>query len=446
MKKFEILRKKYPTFLYEKFFIKPKKNNLEVVFNFEIPPDGSIGSSQVIRFSPKIIIKNIPSKNLKKIDKKVLQNFAFHLGLIEISSYWKLTCSPKIEIKTGLLNKEQIKWWEGLFLKGMGQYFFENRINFKKPNFLKITSFGDIKFKRFTKSLKKDRFLVPMGEGKDSIVTLELLKEKKVNLNCFVVNPNKVHFKILKKAGIKNPIIVERMLDPKLIELNRTSKFLNGHVPITALFSFLSVFCAVLFGFNNVVFSNEKSSNEGNLRYLGETINHQYSKSFEFEKKFRDYLKKYLASNINYFSFLMPLYEIQIAEIFSNFPQYFPIFLSCNKGKKSGFKWCGNCPKCLATFIFLYPFLDKKQLTRIFGKNLFQEKKLLPLLLQLIGEKGFKPFECVGTKKETLIALYLSLQKEKRAGENSYLIKHFGKDILSKYPTLEKDSKRILKS
>ncbi len=305
-----------------------------------------------------------------------------------------------------------------------------------------------------------NRFLVPMGEGKDSIVSLQLLKRRKINLNCFLVNPNKIHFKILKKAGIKNPVVIEREIDQKLFELNEKG-FLNGHVPITALHSFLAVFSAVLLGYDNVVFSNERSSNEGNLKYLGETINHQYSKSFDFEQRFRTYLKKYLTSNVNYFSFLRPLYEIQIAKIFNNFPQYFPLFLSCNTTKKTfsgrnGFgklttrkpslKWCGKCPKCLFVFTILYPFLTEKQLIKIFGQNLLNQKRFLPLMQKLTGERSFKPFECLGTKKETLSALFLSWQKAKRAGETPELLKYFEKRVFPKYPNLKKISKNIMNS
>jgi hypothetical protein len=64
--------------------------------------------------------------------------------------------------------------------------------------------------------------------------------------------------------------------------------------------------------------------------------------------------------------------------------------------------------------LILYPFLNEKRLIKIFGKNLFKEKKLLPLLKQLIGKRKFKPFECVGTKKENFLALSLAKNKAKK--------------------------------
>jgi hypothetical protein len=304
-----------------------------------------------------------------------------------------------------------------------------------------------------------------MGEGKDSIVTLELLKQKfgQENINCFAVNPKKNHFEILKIAGIENPIIVQRKIDPVLLRMSKQGScpepaegFLNGHTPITALISNLAVFAAVLFGFDYVAMSCERSANEGNVKYLGKTINHQWSKSFEFEKKFREYIKKYLTEDIKYFSFLRPLYEIQIAKIFANFPQYFSVFLSCNEARKtkSGTKkpfgkWCRKCSKCLFIFTILYPFADEKALIKIFKKNLFEKKELLPLMKELIGESKNKPFECVGTKKETLIAFYLAYERFKRRKVDKrlpVLLEYFEKKILPKYPNLKKQSKKIMDS
>ena len=456
MNKVNVLRKKYPRFIYEKYYYKIFKNDLKILFDFKIDSNYE-KCSRSICFKPEITIKNIDKKQLSVIGDKVLDNFVFHLGLMEIPSYWKATCSPEIEIKAGYLDKNQIKWWKDLIINGMGQFFYENQINFTKTNFLKIISVT----KNITKNsspliLVKNRFLIPMGEGKDSIVTLESLKQKfgLKNLNCFIVNPTKEHFKILKVAGIKNPVIVERKIDLTLFKLNQKG-FLNGHTPITAVISNLAVFTAVLFGYRNVVMSCERSADEGNIKYLGRIINHQWSKTSEFEKKFREYTKKYLAKDIDYFSFLKPLYEIQIAKIFSQFPQYFPVFLSCNEARKTKSrtkkptgKWCGKCSKCLFIWTILYPFVEEKKLIKIFGKNLFEDKKLLPIMKQLIGESKTKPFECVGTKKECLTAFYLSWRKyrEQFSVKLPFLLKYFENRILPKYPNIENESFLLIKN
>ena len=476
MKKTDFLRKKYPRFIYDSYSwkisgVKPRGGHatlrgkdLKISFDFRIEPN--------LKFKPTVIIKNIDKKQIKRVGDRALDNLVFNLGLIELLSYWKATCSPEILIKAGQLNQEQIKWWKDLIDRGMGQFFFENKINFRKPNFIKINSAGNfddrskrLPIKSASRGLTSDisEILVPVGGGKDSIVTLEILKHAKsacladasrnapMRIACFSLNPTEAAKKIMRVAGCRNPVIVERKIDKKLFELNQKG-FLNGHTPFSAYLAFSSVLLAVLFNFKYIAFSNERSSNEGNVKYLERVINHQYSKSFDFERKFRKYCQNYLTPEVNYFSFLRPLYEIQIAKLFSKYPKYFNSFLSCNVAYQtaSGTKlpakrWCGKCPKCLFVFVSLYPFIGQKVI-KIFGKNLFEDRQLLPLMLQLIGKEKFKPFECVGTKKESLIAFYLSWKKSLRSGLKSFLLNYFERNVLLKCPNLERESKKILNS
>jgi len=451
-KKYLRLREKYPRFGFEDYSWNISGGDLNISFYFKIYPN--------IRFYPKIVIKNINKKRVKKIGDRVLNNLVFQLGLIEMLSYWKAACSPEIIIKTGILTKEQIKWWRDLIMKGMGQFFYENKIDFTEKDFLEINSTGSNVDKIDYREKLKDRILVPVGGGKDSVVTLELLRKTKRKIVCFVLNPTKVAKKLIKIAIMRlskppdceGQIIIKRNIDKKLLELNRKG-FLNGHTPFSAYLSFLTILSAVLFDFKNVVFSNERSSNEGNLEYLGETINHQYSKSFDFENNFRKYSQKYLAKNVEYFSFLRPLYEVQVARLFVKHSKYFPVFVSCNEAfrtysgeKKSKKKWCNRCPKCLFVFASLYPFLGEYQMMKIFRENLLEKISNLPIMLELIGEKRFKPFECVGTSKESLIAFYLSWKKEKKKKKKSFLLEHFERNILPKHSDLEKEAKQIMSS
>jgi len=397
------------------------KNDLKIVFSFVIEPN--------INFKPEIIIENVDKKRLARVGDRALNNLVFHLGLMEIPSYWKTTCSPEIIIKAGSLNKKQTNWWKYLIVNGMSQFFYENKIDWRPKSFLTIKNLLETRpLSVFDKKLK-NRYLVPFAGGRDSIVTLESLKKSanwRKEIALFMVNPTERILKTVKVSGIKKQIIVKRIIDKKLLELNKKG-YLNGHTPFTALLSFLSVLCAILFDYKNIVFSNEKSADEGNLKYLGKMINHQWAKSSEFERMFKKYCKKYLTKNINYFSYLRRYTELEISKMITKYPKYFPVFSSCNASmkivksayaKSSGeTKWCGNCPKCLFVYATLYPFLNKKDLLKIFGKDIFENKKLLPTMRQLMGERGFKPFECVGTKKESRLALRLSLQKALRQAQ-----------------------------
>ena len=415
--KVDILRKKYPVFLYKGYALKHKGEDLHISFDFAVPPD--------ISFHPTLILKGISRVQIKKVGGRALQNLVFHLGLVEMISYWKATASPEIVVEAGYLNKEQIAWFKDLIMQGMGEFFYQNKIDFTKKNFLTITPLTKLSYphlnlvkESLTKLRLKEQTLVPVGGGKDAAVTLEILKQAKVPQLPFLLNPRVSQMKILSLAKAGKPVIVERTIDPKLFALNKKG-YLNGHTPFSAYLAFLTTLVAVLFNYKYIALSNERSSNEGNVKYLGKIVNHQYSKTYEFEKKFRLYSKKYLAKEVEYFSFLRPLYELQIAKLFANYPKYFPAFLSCNVAQKtySGKRkptqqWCGKCAKCLFVFLALYPFAGEKQTMKIFKKNLLRDKKLKPLLQELTGKRTFKPFECVGTIAESRAAL--SLQTKKR--------------------------------
>jgi len=50
--------------------------------------------------------------------------------------------------------------------------------------------------------------------------------------------------------------------------------------------------------------SNELSANDGNFSWEGFEVNHQYSKSLEFEKDLQTYMNGYVTYQISYFSVL----------------------------------------------------------------------------------------------------------------------------------------------
>ena len=392
-------------------------------------------------FNPKIQI--FGAKN--KVPKEELDNLVFNLGLADIFSYWKATCSPTIKISAGYLNAEQISFWHDLLVKGMGQYFYENKIDFRDPHFVILKSEASSGSIQMLKQVQHDNssILIPVGGGKDSAVTLELHKNQN-KVGAFSINLAKSDkmqpsaLRLMNKAKIKEQIFINRILDPKIFELKKMG-YLEGHIPFSAYLLFLSVLVARLFDYQTIAFSNERSSNEGNLDYLGSEINHQYSKSFDFEDKFREYNSKYL-SNLRYLSFLRPLYELQIMKLFSKMPQYFDSFRSCNRNYNVD-NWCGKCAKCLAIYVGLFPFVKKEVLLKIFGHDLLSDSELLQLAKDVLGRGVGKPFECVGTFEETIVAFYLCLKK---SNARPILLKFFETEILPNHPDIDSLAKKIL--
>jgi UDP-N-acetyl-alpha-D-muramoyl-L-alanyl-L-glutamate epimerase len=208
-------------------------------------------------------------------------------------------------------------------------------------------------------------------------------------------------------------VIIRRAIRPELLDLNRRG-YLNGHTPFSAYLAFLGAACLLLYGYSNVIVANERSSDEGNVRYRGKEINHQYSKSLRFEAQFDEYLRRHLVRSGRYFSLVRPLYELQIGKLFSNFPEFFQLFKSCNRNRSDS--WCGECPKCVSVFLTMYPFVGRDALVKIFGHDLFHSEKTIPILRELAGFE-IKPFECVATTGEIVAALALAITKLRNDSE-----------------------------
>ena len=411
--KFQDLRKEFQFFSYDDYHYNFAGNALEISYNFNL--------SGKYFFNPRI---NIPYKDniLRPYDSlsaEALDNLVFHAGMIELVSYWKAACPQQVIIKPHKLSGAQVKFWKKIYYQGLGEFFYLNSIKVDEDSFMDLTGRGGKQI-NMIRDISPGGSLVPVGGGKDSAVSMGILNATGENWLPFVINPRNTSREVILAAGksVHDTIDFFREIHPLLIKLNGEG-FLNGHTPFSALLAFYSLLAAYLTGRTDIVLSNESSANEATVP--GTTINHQYSKSFEFERDFRDYANMFISPGLNYFSLLRPLSELQIAKLFSAMPVFLHHFRSCNAGSKTD-TWCGSCPKCLFTFIILSPFLKPETITGIFGKNLLDDPSLLDILEQLTGRQETKPFECIGTVSEVNIALNEAVRIYP-AGELPYLIR-----------------------
>ena len=354
--KYEELKNKYPEFYFHRFDVLEKEDSYLVTYDFEI--------KGLTSFKPTL---EFNKKNIKKLDE-VAKQIIFNIGLVELISYWKVTCSPKVIIEAGYLDADQIRWFKKLYYYGLGEFFFVNNITASFDDFIKI-EVSHAKTNPLKTNYTGHGNLIPIGGGKDSCVTLEILKNE--DNKAFIINPKPVMLEVASSLNYQDEdlITIKRTIDSNLITLNKEG-YLNGHTPFSALVAFISYLMAYLSDRKYIVLSNEASANEATV--IGTKINHQYSKTYEFENDFNAYTKKYFNLDIHYFSFLRPLSELQITMLFANYAKYHPIFKSCNVGSKTiPWKWCCKCAKCLFVYIMLRAFLAKDDVQKIFGEDLF---------------------------------------------------------------------------
>ncbi len=417
------LREKYKTFVYSGYTVSEDSNELNIEYHFKI--DGLSEFAPIWKFKKN---SNVMLKNDRIINKII-----FSLGMTELVSYWKIACPQNVIVECGDIDNRQAEWWKKLYFNGLGEFFYINNITPSFDDFMTISSnhiVNNTYTDEYLPTLKGS--LIPIGGGKDSDVTLALLKDSVKDNVCYMINNRPSSKKAMETANFteEQQICAYRTLDKNMLQLNKEG-FLNGHTPFSSIVAFSSLLQAYILGKKYIVLSNESSANESTV--ADSAVNHQYSKSYEFEQDFIYYVKNFIGCGVEYFSFLRPLEEIQIAHIFSKYPQFHNIFRSCNKGSKKDL-WCCDCAKCLFVYIILSPFLSTQKMTDIFSENLLDKESLKSTFEQLIGIQKDKPFECVGSQSEAKVALntlYKRLNKdnEKLPKLLDYYISYFNIDI-----------------
>ena len=431
--KYDTFRQTFPEFVYEKYGYDVQPDGLHIVFRFRIGD---------ICFQPTAFI---PARRFLHFEQPmaILDKLVFNIGMIELVSYWKCYCPPTVRVECGTLDDSQVAFWKKIYFNGLGEFFYTNGIAATMEEFMGIEN-GELRmgnvhtpvfdhpskegtgaaansqFSILNSQFKNDsqfsilnsqfKYLLPIGGGKDSVVTLELLSEMgRERVIPLIMNPRGATVGCIEAANytMDDVLVIHRTIDPQLLQLN-SQGCLNGHTPFSAMLAFYTLLAAQLSGHCRIALSNENSANESTV--VGTSVNHQYSKSLEFENDFRRYVAEHISPDYGYFSFLRPLSELQIAMLFSRFEKYYDIFRSCNAGSKQDV-WCGKCAKCLFAYIILSPFIPPKRLNGIFGKSMLDDMELKPYFDQLVGHAETKPFECVGTIGEVQAALSMTLRR-----------------------------------
>lgn len=403
LNRYDELRNIYPVFNYNGYDVTDNGDSLSIKYDFSV--DG------LCSFAPTYVI---PKKADAMVDETV-KKLVFSLGLVELVSYWKTCCPKKVNVKCAHLDDEAISWWKKLYYNGLGEFFHVNGIVCTEDDFMELVFTGD----GFSETAPKNElcgYLVPVGGGKDSALTLELLKNFD-DVDCAVINSRGATDRCIEVSG-RGALHVKRTLDKNMLELNKKG-FLNGHTPFSAVVAFSTVLLAYLNGKKYVALSNESSANESTVP--NSKVNHQYSKSYEFERDFFEYEKKYIASGVYYFSLLRPLSEYQIAKAFAEQKKYHPIFRSCNVGSKTD-SWCGKCPKCLFVALMLSAHLGDEEISEIFGCDILNDETLVPVLESLVGLVPEKPFECVGSRSEVRASILEAIKKRETL---PYLLEYY---------------------
>ena len=419
--------KKYSSFIFDSFDFDQNEGKITLRYSL----DEEENFTETISLPAGMQYQPV---NVDLIDRAL---FALHLT--GGTSYYKTCCPETLEVRSGTLSEAQANFFSTVYTKGLSEFFYQNKLTTPAINFPVTRLDALVELERPVVDEKS--VLVPFGGGKDSFVTAEILKKAGYNVTLLRVGPHPLIDKMIEATGLPS-LTIERSLSPNLFALNEQGA-LNGHVPITAYISCLTVLIALLYGYKNIAFSNERSASIGNTQ----DVNHQWSKSLEFETTFRNYIQHFISTDIEYFSLLRHLDELLIAKYMSGLTQYHSLFTSCNKnwkiaGERPEEKWCRDCPKCAFSYALFAAHLPRIELEKIFGETLFTDPGLTVLYRELLGLEGIKPFECVGTPEETTAAFLLA--HERGDLEDTVAMQIFVREVLPTIADPEELKKKAL--
>lgn len=332
-------------------------------------------------------------------------------------SYYKTAAPPVIDLGTHALTPGERGFLRDFYVDGLGEFAYKSELDLSD-----LVIEGPEAPAVPAPVTQVGRPLIPFGGGIDSVVVVEATTAHHPDSALFVASRTGDRFAALEAAAAVTGLPIrraERTIDPQVLR-SRELGFLNGHVPVTGIVSAMAIMAALRDGRDAVVMSNEWSASSGTVEVEGRVVNHQWSKSLDFEAALREVLAESLPG-LSYFSALRPYSELWVADRFARLPAYHRVFRSCNRSFQLDptlrlDHWCGECDKCCFIDLILAPFLSRAELESVFGgKEPLAAPALEGRFQSLLGDAAIdKPFECVGDAGECRAAVLLAAARDDR--------------------------------
>ena len=109
--KFDLLRETYPFLEYIGYEAIVDQNGLHVSYEFNLA--GKYIFRPGFKIPRKAFFLNFPTDETLKTP--LFDNLLFHIGLIELISYWKAACPLQVIVKGHKLTEEQVLFWKKIY-------------------------------------------------------------------------------------------------------------------------------------------------------------------------------------------------------------------------------------------------------------------------------------------------------------------------------------------
>lgn len=350
----------------------------------------------------------------KEYDSEVLDRALFLAFMLIGISYYKAFPSCKVQLFSREIDDWQAEFFSRVYQEGLSQFAFENGLT--RDGLAEFTATG------------KHRLAVPYGGagvialqsgGKDSLLLATMLQEQNVDFSSLYISSGTKYPQVIDDIG--RPVrLVQRHIDKVALQQAADAGGKNGHVPVTYIVLAISLVQVVLDGKNTVLAAIGHEGEEPHAWVDDLPVNHQWSKTWQAEQLFAEYIGRYVSPDIRVGSPLRQYSELKVAELFASraWIKFGRSFSSCNVANygqgvdNQQLGWCGRCPKCANAYLLFAPFVDAAELQDVFGgQDLFAIPDLVLTFKGLLGiDDVMKPFECIGEVDELRLAYHSALQ------------------------------------
>ena len=401
------LREEYPVFRIEDARAVPGPSGVTLEFAF---------AAGDMRFRPVVEFAGLRPDEAGRVVTATAQRMIRALAIVEAFSYWKALCSPVIEVALPAPDAAELDWWQAFWPGAMGEFFYRNQIDYTAPGFLVIqgpagrtaasAGVGVPGGPGTGGDAPAGPPLVLFSGGKDSLALARIVSANAgaAPVDFFLYNPGERLRGLAGSLASGGRLVeVRRTILPELLRLN-AADHPNGHTPFSAYLAFAAMLTGYLRGSGPVMAGNSRSDDEPNVRsYLGRPVNHQWTKSYEFETALRSYRDRWLPGAPGYSSPLRPLYEVQVIASLAGDVDAYLRTASCDQVRGGG--WCRSCAKCAWVFLATAALFGHDLAIRKTGGDMFADPALSGVYQEMAGLTGVKPFECTGSEDEVRAAI-----------------------------------------
>jgi len=383
-------------------------------------------------FTETIELKTAKAYDTEAFDRALFLSFVL-LG----ASYYKTFPTTAVTFQSGTIDAWQADFFSKVYQEGLSQYAYENELT--RHDLATFTQTGDsIKAVDYSGT----GIVALQSGGKDSLLIAALLAEKAIDFTPWYLTTSDHHPAVLDELG-HQLITARRTIDHDALKKASAEGAKNGHVPVTYMVQSIALLQAILMGKGQVLVAIANEGQEPHAFINDLPVMHQWSKTWQAEQQFQEYVNRYISADLFVGSPLRRLSEVRVAELFIQhaWKKFGHQFSSCNRANylqganNSELHWCGECPKCANSYLLFAPFLAADDLKALFaGQDLFEKPLLTQTFKGLLAiDDVMKPFECVGETDELRWAYHQAI-KNGGYGQLPFAVPESSFDYMAEYP------------